>query len=236
MRKLLRHLRRLRQPTTLAPLDAYAEWAPNYPAHAHNPLMRAEEAAMRPLLPDLQGQRVLDLACGTGRWSRIAGQMGADTIVGIDFSLPMLSRARLAYRAQASLDALPFAAYQFDVAICGLAIGHMTELDGFAQEIARLLTPGGTLLLSHVHPAGTRAGWQREFTASDGRRLAVEHYPHQLPEIRTAFAEHGLHIDQTAEPRMGIEISAAFPGSNRLYRKYHGTPALLIVRARKSQP
>ncbi len=59
-------------PPLLTSLDAYARWAEAYPPQAHNALMRAEEQAVRALLPALDGQIVLDLACGTGRWGLIA--------------------------------------------------------------------------------------------------------------------------------------------------------------------
>jgi malonyl-CoA O-methyltransferase len=39
-----------RQPL-LEPREAYALWATSYPAHAHNPVMRAEERAMLGLMP-----------------------------------------------------------------------------------------------------------------------------------------------------------------------------------------
>jgi malonyl-CoA O-methyltransferase len=52
----------------LDPLEGYALWAANYPAHAHNPFMLAEERAMLALLPpSLQRLRVLDVGCGSGR-------------------------------------------------------------------------------------------------------------------------------------------------------------------------
>lgn len=47
--------------TVLEPEAAYALWAAGYPAHAHNPVMQAEERAMLAMLPaDLRGSSVLD--------------------------------------------------------------------------------------------------------------------------------------------------------------------------------
>ena len=61
----------------LDPTDAYALWAPSYPARAHNPVMLAEERAMLSLLPqDFSGRNVLDAGCGTGRYMRHAVQRG----------------------------------------------------------------------------------------------------------------------------------------------------------------
>jgi len=43
----------------------YERWAPLYPPVPHNPLMRAEQQAMREFLANVAGLRALDLACGT---------------------------------------------------------------------------------------------------------------------------------------------------------------------------
>ncbi len=62
----------------LEPSAAYALWAGSYPAHAHNPVMLAEERAMLGLLPgDLRGQSVVDAGCGSGRYTRHAVERGA---------------------------------------------------------------------------------------------------------------------------------------------------------------
>ena len=233
MRRWPRRLRGDSRITTLPPEAAYALWAATYADHAHNPLMRAEEAAMRPLLPPLRGARVLDLACGTGRWGRIAGDIGAALVVGFDSSLPMLRHASLTRRAQAVMTALPCPPVSFDVALCGLAIGHLPDLTPLTREVGRVLAPGGALVLSHFHSMGHAAGWRREFNAPDGRRLAVEHHPHTLWEIGATCAAGGLQVEALAEPRVGHEINERFPGSDRLYARYRGLPALLIVRARK---
>jgi hypothetical protein len=43
----------------------------------------------------------------------------------------------------------------------------------------------------------------------------------------------GLTVETLTEIRMGIELTEAFPGSERVYREWHGVPILLIVRASK---
>src|SRR5437764_64541 len=83
-------LKRLIPLRTLRSLEAYALWAPCYPPYAHNGLMEIEQAAMLRLMPTLTDRVVLDLACGTGRYGRIATQAGAAQVVGVDNSVPML--------------------------------------------------------------------------------------------------------------------------------------------------
>ena len=59
-------------PVELPVREAYARWAPSYPAEAHGGYMAVEQEAMLRLLPDLTGAVVLDLACGTGRYAKLA--------------------------------------------------------------------------------------------------------------------------------------------------------------------
>lgn len=70
---------------TLDPASAYALWADQYPPHAHNPLMHAEERGVLSLLPfDLSSARVLDAGCGSGRYLGHARQRNARALIGID--------------------------------------------------------------------------------------------------------------------------------------------------------
>jgi malonyl-CoA O-methyltransferase len=54
--------------TIIQPQEAYALWAPHYPARAHNPVMQAEERAMITLMPlHLDGCSVVDAGYGDAR-------------------------------------------------------------------------------------------------------------------------------------------------------------------------
>ena len=76
-----------------SPSDAYAAWAPAYPAHAHNALMEVEQIAVLELLPPVSWRTVLDAGCGTGRYMRLLSALGA-RVIGVDLSQAMVSRAR----------------------------------------------------------------------------------------------------------------------------------------------
>ncbi len=210
LKRLLR-----RGPETLSALDAYALWAASYPPHAHNRLMEIEQAAMLALMPDLRGRDVLDLACGTGRYSRIALQGGARRVVGADFSPPMLRAGRKATSpsdplsagreggsVQASMMVLPFADASFDVIICGLATGHLppAAMRQAIAEMARALRPGGDALISDFHPSLYLGGGRRTFTAPDGTPYAVEHYPHLISDYFEASQAASLTLRALAEP------------------------------------
>ncbi len=210
---------------SLPSVAAYALWAAAYPPTAHNRLMQIEQLAMCSLLPSVTGLDILDLGCGSGRYVLLATQLGTRRIVGLDNSLAMLERGQsglaLNEAIQSELDAIPYRAASFDGIICALAAGHLPEdrMRSVIRESARVLRPGGWLLLSDFHPFLYLNGGKRTFTAVNGQRFAVEHYPHLMADYFAALTAAGLSLEAMREP-------AASNGQNDL-------PAVLVFRARK---
>jgi SAM-dependent methyltransferase len=133
------------------------------------------------------GERVLDVACGTGGIALRAARAGAE-VVGIDISSDQLEKARGAAELEGlalafdegDCQALPYADREFDAVVS--AFGAIFALDHArtAEELARVCRPGGRLALtawpedewSHVH---ARAG--RTFPAGpDAREWAREEH------------------------------------------------------------
>ncbi|MBI3763340.1 MAG: class I SAM-dependent methyltransferase [Chloroflexi bacterium] len=190
--------------------------------------MRAEEEAMLDLLPDTRGLRAIDLACGSGRYLRHLQNRGAACCVGLDLSAEMLARAPAVHSqlARATMLSLPLLDGSIDLVVCGLAVGHLPDLNPALREVARVLKPGGTVLYSDFHPFGHLAGWKRGFRAN-GSEYSVRHYPHLYAEHHAACAGAGLTIDAVREP-------CAVDESGR--RAWGDIPAALIVRAVKAKP
>lgn len=94
--------------------------------------------------------RVLDVACGTGDFCRELSRIGHD-VVGTDFSAGMLAAARTdapLVRGDALRLASPDRA--FDGITCGFALRNFTSLDAFLAECARVVRPGGRVVLLDV--------------------------------------------------------------------------------------
>lgn len=216
-----------------ATLKAYERWAPIYPPVAHNPLMRVEEQAMMEQWPDVTGRRALDLACGTGRYTRLLAEAKAADVIALDFCAPMLRQVSAASRVCASMMHLPFVSGAFDVVIAGLALGHATGVREWMAEIARVLNKGGTLLYSDFHPEAARAGLTRSFKDKDDRTCTVPHRCYDVASQREAAAAAHLTIESVREIRVGVELQEAFPKSDEFYRRWHGLPIVLVMRARK---
>ena len=220
---------------TDATLAAYQRWASTYPPIAHNPLMRVEEQAMLARWPVVAGKRVLDLACGSGRYVRRLAGDGAAQVVAMDFCGPMLAQVSVGDRVRADMTRLPFVSDVFDVVICALALGHAADLRGWTEEIARVLKPGGTLLYSDFHPDASRAGLTRSFRDANDEHCTVPHHRHPVTEQLAAIADAGLRLQILHEIRVGEELREPFHGSEPFYRRWLGLPIVLVARAVRAQ-
>lgn len=109
-----------------------------------------------------RGERVLDVACGTGVVARFASQeIGADgTVIGLDVNPSMLAVARSTTPSevaivwhQASAEVMPFPDASFDVVLCQMGLQFMPDKHAALREMRRVLVPGGRLVLNMPGPA-----------------------------------------------------------------------------------
>src|SRR5918993_2487820 len=108
------------------------------------------------------GERVLDVACGTGIVARLAAEhVGAQgAVVGLDLNTAMLAVARglprlpgapITWTEASALD-MPFRDATFDVVVCQLGLQIFPDRPQALREMRRVLVPGGRLLLSVFGP------------------------------------------------------------------------------------
>jgi malonyl-CoA O-methyltransferase len=218
---------------SLSTLEAYDLWAASYPPEAHNPLMRVEQKAMLDQWPEVSGRIALDLACGSGRYAALLAQSGAREVLAADFSAAMLRQVCAGRPVRANMMQLPFIDNAFDVVVSGLALGHAHDLSGWMREIGRVLKGDGVLLYSDFHPEAARAGMTRTFKDERNRSVTLPHRYYSLSEQREAIEAADLTVQVVRELRVGMELQESFPGSEAVYRQWHGLPLVLIVRARK---
>jgi SAM-dependent methyltransferase len=105
---------------------------------------------------DVRGcKRILDAGCGNGRYTKfLLRRADPDALVtGFDLSQRMLKRARRrlksprATQIAADLTRLPYADGCFDAIVCGWVLEHLPDPRPGLLELARVLKPGGKLLL-----------------------------------------------------------------------------------------
>jgi demethylmenaquinone methyltransferase/2-methoxy-6-polyprenyl-1,4-benzoquinol methylase len=99
------------------------------------------------------GDRVIDLACGTGDLAELAAARGA-RVIALDFSATMLRGARrrgmAARLVQADGALLPLPDACASVLCSGFALRNFVSLPEIFQEMARVLEPGGRIALLEV--------------------------------------------------------------------------------------
>jgi len=137
-----------------SPAENYERYfVPAIGAPAANGLMKV--AALHP------GERVLDVACGTGVVSRLASAaVGTDgRVVGLDLNPGMLAVARSAAPPdaniewrEASAEAMPFPEDSFDAVLCQMGLQFMSDRHAALSEMRRVLEPDGRLILNLTGP------------------------------------------------------------------------------------
>lgn len=189
---------------------------------------------MQALFATLHAGTVLDAACGTGRHSVELARRGHQ-VIGVDRSPAMLELARAKLPQgefrQGDLIALPVEAGAVDAVVCALALVHPPELGGAMAEFARVLCPGGRVIISDVHPFLITLGWQAQFRIEGGGAGFVRLHEHLLSDYGAAAAAAGLRIRSLEELRLTPE-SAITVVTERLPEANHaawvGLPGVVV--------
>ncbi len=166
----------------------------------------AIEAALLDALPANVG-RLLDIGTGTGRLLELLARRAASA-VGVDASRAMLAlaRGRLASLGdgdgevgvrQGDMYRLPFADAAFDVAIMHMLLHHADDPAAAVAEAARVLVPGGTLVVIDLapHSGGNMTG-----------HLAHRHAGFSDATIASLFAAAGLRRPETTTIAGPIDV------------------------------
>ena len=179
---------------------------------------RDRQAGGRAALSEL---RVLDIGCGGGLLAEPMARLGAD-VTGIDASAPAIEAAR-AHATLGGLDidyhcktaeALAAEGAKFDVIYASEVIEHVADRQLFANAIAQMLAPGGTVVITTIN---------RTLAALALAKLMLEYVVRMVPagthdpskfvrpgELRAEFAAAGIVLDDMTgfAPRPARRIGA----------------------------
>ena len=135
-------------------------------------------------------QKALDVGCGEGRFCRMLKQHAID-VTGIDPTPALIAAARARDGDGAYLEAvaerLPFGDGVFDLVVSYLSLIDIPDIQAAIPEMARVLKPGGALLIANLNSfnsACADTGWVK---GSAGQRL---YYP-----IDNYLQEHSMWIE-----------------------------------------
>lgn len=211
--------------------------------------------ALRGLLPDMRGKRMLDLGCGYGWHCKYAADNGAMAVVGIDLSEKMIERARqintdsrIEYRVGAVED-FDYVSEKFDVVLSSLTLHYIGSFDSVCESVSRCLNSGGEFVFSVEHPIFTAHGSQQWHTNAEG---VAEHWPvdnyfnegvrsanflgeevqkyhRTLTSYINGLLTNGFDITALVEPQPDAAMLDSVEGMRDELRR----PMMLIIAARK---
>jgi SAM-dependent methyltransferase len=209
-------------------------------------------AALQDLLPSrLDGARVLDVGCGTGRYFLFFAQLGAAYRVGVDVGSNLLAACH--HRnpgvglAKASAVSLPFADESFDVVMSMGVIEHFPDPAPMLDELVRVIRPGGQLILETPNAANLvfslykivnakKLTWERWLGPWNLRQMVEGHPSLNVEGFRTAIlASWVLSRVVSKASRLSSDLPTLLVAieRSRLFR-YLGS--LMFVSARRRRP
>ncbi len=141
-----------------------------------------------------QGQRILDVGCGTAEWLRAAHDQGAIPI-GIDLSQRAISIGRISLHEGILLtgcaESLPFGEGQFDMVTCMGSLEHFMDMKQALLEMVRVARDDSPILIL-VPNAGfltRRLGFYKGTIQSDICEVTMN-----TDQWKRVFEEAGLHV------------------------------------------
>ncbi|TVO39374.1 class I SAM-dependent methyltransferase [Vibrio algivorus] len=212
-----------------------------------------EWEVFRANLPDLSNKNVLDLGCGYGWHCQYAIEQGAKTVIGIDLSEKMLTKAREMTRNEniqyerCAIEDFNADEETFDVIFSSLALHYIEDLSSVFRKAFKLLKPNGFICYSVEHPVFTSNSSQNWHYENE----CVQHWPldnyfheglrkteflgsevikyHRTIETHiSALLKEGFEIKSVLEPKPSSELVEKMGWHDELRR-----PMMLIISAMK---
>jgi len=186
-----------------ATVTGYRQWSDTYD-EPRNSLFDDDEPIMHEILDAQPTGTVLDAACGTGRYAAYLAARG-HRVIGVDSSPEMLIRARARVPQGefllGDLHRLPLPDDAVDIVVCGLALAHVPGLEPVMAEFARVLRPGGHLVISDAHHQLVLLGSVVTALGPAGEPGLVATYRHTAGDFLRAALPVGLQVRRCEEPR-----------------------------------
>ncbi|MDQ2668633.1 MAG: methyltransferase domain-containing protein [Gemmatimonadota bacterium] len=184
---------------------AYDRWSASYDSDV-NATRDLDATVLRRAPLRLHGRHVLELGCGTGKNTAWLATKAA-RVTALDFSDGMLAVARervTAYNVEFVRhdlrSAWPLRDESADVVVGNLVLEHLENLPPIFAEAARVLTGGGQLFLSELHPFRQLRGGQAHFAdPSSGETVAVTAHRHSTSEYVNSTIAAGFTLIELGE-------------------------------------
>lgn len=206
----------------------------------------------RPFAADLveaaqlrNGERVLDIACGTGVVARLAAERVGDSgsVAGLDVNAGMLAVARVSMPPRArpirwyesSAEAMPLPDASFDVVLCQLGLQFMADKPSALREMRRVVASGGRILISVPTPTAffevLETALTRHVPAASGF-VRMVFALNDAAEVEALLQGAGFVDVRVREEAKLLDLPS--PGEF-LWQYIHSTPLVGMVPAREDR-
>lgn len=210
--------------------------------------------ALKQLLPDFTGKRVLDLGCGFGWHCRYAIEHGAIAVTGVDISEKMLQTAKekngdpaITY-LRMPIEDIDFPQDSFDIVLSSLAFHYIASFPDICRTVRHCLVPQGDFVFSVEHPVFTAYGTQDWYYDTNGDKLHwpvdryfteglrdanflgenVQKYHKTLTTYVDSLLTNGFALTRLVEPEPDPTMIHTVPGMEDELRR----PMMLLISAR----
>lgn len=188
-----------------------------------------DAAALRP------GERVLDVACGTGAVTRLAAARVGDrgSVVGLDVNPGMLEVARSVTPSIASIEwcessaeEMPLPDDAFDVVLCQMGLQFIPDKLAALREMRRVLVPRGRLLLNLPGPIPApfvimEEAWARHVSHDSGEFVRLVFSLHEADDLRALASSTGF---RDVDVRSDVKELRLPPPADFLWQYVYSTP------------
>jgi len=208
-------------------LAAYDSWAEDYDSDtAANMAILLEGDRLAELMAPQPDQLVLDAGCGTGR--HVALLKDHCTVVGIDFSEPMLAVAARKHpdvefmRADLT-QTLPFEDHTFDMVLSSLVLSHIKDIAVPLAEFARVTKEDGRIFVIDFvrHPTLDWDDLEYQDQPVYPLDFIATSRTHTIEKYLDLSSRVGLSLDRIIPLRLGEKAASIL--SPQSYERYRGT-------------
>ena len=222
--------------------QAYNNWALNYDNQPDNLILTLDEILVSEIFSetDFNSKTVVDIGCGTGRhWQKIFS-CKPERLLGFDVSSGMLDilNKKFPYAKTFLLhnnNLKNLKDNSVDIVISTLTVAHIKNIEKAMHEWARVLNPGGDMIITDFHPDTLAKGGKRTFTFNN-ETVTIKNYVHSIKKLTAIAKQLHLHVLRLKEKQINDSVKHYYEKQNAMavYNKFYGSSVIYAIHLKKA--